>query len=177
MSAFARTMRTSTENRSERASRPSRATDHLRKPLPSSFEASEWCPEGSPGRLWALLSGSWGGLGRSCSALGRSWDALGRSWDALGRSWGALGALLGRSWALLGRFLTPPGDLGSILEPPRVDFEASGDRFESLQVSILSPNPRARQPRDTNRNRLLRTACFVILTSVPHGSNLVIYNM
>ena len=161
MSALARTTRKSSENRLERACRPSRATDRLQKPLFSSSASSKWCPESSLGRLWTLLSGSWG--------------ALVRSWDALGRSWGALGALLGRSWALLGRFLTPPGDLGSILEPPRIDFEASGDRFESLQVSILSPNPRARQPRDTNRNRLLRTACFVMLTSVPHGSNLVLY--
>ena len=114
--------------------RPSRATDRLQKPLFSSSASSKWCPESSLGRLWTLLSGSWG--------------ALVRSWDALGRSWGALGALLGRSWALLGRFLTPPGDLGSILEPPRINFGASRDRFESLQVSIWSPNPRARQRRE-----------------------------
>ena len=64
---------------------------------------------------------------------------------ALGALLGALGALLGRSWALLGapgtllgRSLTLLGDLGSILEPSRVDFEASGGRFWSLLASISS---------------------------------------
>ena len=68
--------------------------------------------------------------------LWRSWTLLQRSWALLGRSWGALEALLGRSWALLGapgtllgRSLTLLGDLGSILEPPRVDFGASGVDF------------------------------------------------
>ena len=147
MSALARTMRKSTENRSERAYRPSRATDRLRKLFFSSSEASKWCPEGSLGRLWALLSGPWGALGRSWRALGRSWGALGallgRSWALLERSWTLLGAL----GALLGRSLTPLDDLGSILEPPRVDFGASGDGFWSFQISIFSPNQRARQQR------------------------------
>ena len=68
--------------------------------------------------------------------LGCSWTLLQRSWALLRRSWGALEALLGRSWALLGapgtllgRSLTLWGDLGSILEPPRVDLGASGVDF------------------------------------------------
>ena len=30
------------------------------------------------GRFWALLGGSWGGLGPLLGALGPSWDGLGR---------------------------------------------------------------------------------------------------
>jgi hypothetical protein len=95
----------------------------------SYFGASKWSPEGSLGRLWALLSGSWGALGRSWALLGRSWGALGALLGALGRSWNALGTLLGRSWDALGRFLTFLDDLGWIFGTPRVDFGASGYRF------------------------------------------------
>ena len=112
MSAFARTMRKSTKNRSERASRPSRATDRLRKPLFSRSEASKRCPEGSLGRLWAFLSGSWGALGRSLGALGALLGAFGGLLEASGtgctkdcaRFWAPLGpksrilTILGRFW-------------------------------------------------------------------------------
>ena len=65
-----------------------RFSTELRDGSPSkaaSFElrSLKMVPKASLGRLWALLSGSWGALGRSCSSHGRSW--------------GALGALLGRS--------------------------------------------------------------------------------
>ena len=85
-------------------------------------ETSKWSPKGSLGRLWTLLSGSWGALEHSCGALGRSWGALG---TVLGRSWGALGALLdalGRSWDALGALLDPPGRSW-------LDFGASEGRF------------------------------------------------
>ena len=97
------------------------------------FRASKWCPEGSLGRLGALLDGfwralgrSWGALGTILSALGRSWALLGRSWDALGTLLGALNSLLGRSGPLLG----PLGRSG-------IEFEASEGRFWCLQMSIL----------------------------------------
>ena len=133
MSALARTTRKSTENRSERASRPSRVTDRLRRTLFSSFKAAKWYPEGCLGRLRTLWRGSWGALGRSWGALGRSWGALrtlwgrpstavGRSWEALGRSW----ALLDPLWAILVRFLIPKG---SILVTLGVDFRPSEDEL------------------------------------------------
>jgi len=91
---------------------------------------------GSLGCLWALLGDSWGALGRSWGALGRSWGALARSWGALGRSWGALGrswGALGHSCEALGALLVAPGaclgDLGLILEPPRVDFGSTQGRI------------------------------------------------
>ena len=107
-----------------------------------SLGAAGWLLERS-WALWALL----GALGVLLVALGAllgfSWALLGGSWSLLGRSWGALEALLGRSWALLGapgtllgRSLTLLGDLGSILEPPRVDFGASWGRFGTLQLLI-----------------------------------------
>ena len=153
MSAFARTMRTSTENLSERASRPSCATDHLRKPLLSSSEASKCCPKGSLGRLWVLLSDSWSALGRSCSALGRSWGALGA---LFGHSWGAPGTLLGalgRSWDALGPFLHR-------LWRSSLDFGASKGRFWSLWGRFgASSHPFpvvARAPQQRNKSRTSR---------------------
>ena len=68
MSAFARTMRNSIENRYERASRPSCATDDDQEQL----------------------------LGRSGALLGRSWALLGRSGALLGGSWALLGAKMAR---------------------------------------------------------------------------------
>ena len=147
MPALPRTIRKSTENRSASASRTSRATDRLRKPLFSSSEASKWCPEGSLGRLWALLSGSWGALGRSCGALGRSWSALGPLLGVLGRAWDALGALLGRSWGALGRSWLPRDDLGSIFDPPGVDFETSGCGFSIVRGSLWQRQRRRRGRR------------------------------
>ena len=180
MSAFARTMRTRTENRSECASRPSRATDHLRKPLLSSSEASKWCPKASLGHLWALLSGSWGALGRSCSAHGRSWAALGA---LLGHSRGAPGTLLGalvRSWDALGPLLDPLGR--SWLE-----FGASEGRFWSLWGRfwrLLAWNSSGRTRGTTTKQvRNVESAwqqqCNNIQSGecIMHSSNLVIYNI
>ena len=76
-------------------------------------------------------------LGALGALLGCSWGALGRTWALLGRSWGALGPLLESSWALLGAPGRPLGDLGSIFDPQRVDFGASGDGFSTLQGSIV----------------------------------------
>ena len=132
MFALARTLRKSTKNRSERASRPSRATDRSRNALFSTLQASKW----SPRALWSVLRGVLGPslalLGRSWGALGRSWGALGRSWGALEASWDALGTLWGRSWGAPGGPRSVQGDLGSILDPPRVHFEPSGHRFLGL---------------------------------------------
>ena len=83
----------------------------------------EMAPKGSserPARPPATLLGSLGAL------LGRSWNALGTLLVTLGRSWAALGPLLGGSWALPGAPGAPLGDLGSILEPLRVDFASPG---------------------------------------------------
>ena len=80
-----------------------------------------------------VLGASWALLGRSWGALGRSWGALGRSWGALEASWDALGTLLGRSWGAPGGPRSVLGDLGSILDPPRVDFRPSGRRFLGLR--------------------------------------------
>ena len=92
--------------------------------------------------------------GLSGASLGALEWLLGRSWALLGHSWGALGALLGRSWAilgapgtLLGRSLTLLGDLGSILEPPSVDFGASGVDF-GASWHRFPVNARARQQRN-----------------------------
>ena len=151
---LARTVRKSTVNRSERASRTSRATDRFRKPLFSSSGASKWSPRSSRGVPLGVLLG-----GRSCALFGRSWALLGRSWSALGALLGAPGMLLGAPGALLGRSLTSLGDLGSILAPPRVDFGASGGRFRSLPGSILSgrnddatPTTRERRERINNND-------------------------
>ena len=93
------------------------------------------CPECCLGRLWTLLSGSWGALAALLGALGalldRSWGLLGALGTLLGRSWGALGALLGAPGSpgtILARLLTPRG---SILRPPGVDFRWSEDHFGS----------------------------------------------
>ena len=84
MSAFARTMRNSIENRYERAPRPSCATDDDQEQL--------------LGRSGALLGRSWALLGRSGALLG----ALGRSWAPPGRSWLDFGAPEDRFWYLQG---------------------------------------------------------------------------
>ena len=93
--------------------------------------------------------------------LGRSWALLRRSWALLGRSWAALEALLGRSWALLGapgtllgRSLTLLGDLGSILEPPRVDFGASGVEFGAFwhRFLVVATTMQRRQPETLRAN-------------------------
>ena len=89
--AFARMPRKSIENPSERASRPSRATDRLRNAFFSTSEPQNGAPRALrdvSGRSWVPLGALLGGLG---PLLGRSWCALGRSWHALGRSWHALG--------------------------------------------------------------------------------------
>ena len=52
---------------------------------------------------------------------------------ALGSLLGALEGLLGALGPLLGAPGTPLGDLGSIFDPPRVDFEPSGHRFLGLR--------------------------------------------
>ena len=83
MFALARTLRKSTKKPSERASRASRATDHARNTICSTFQASKWSPR-------APRSASRG-------VLRPSWSLWGRSWGALGRSWGALGAMLALS--------------------------------------------------------------------------------
>ena len=85
------------------------------------------------------LSGTlFGGPGAFLDSLGRSWGALGALLGALGPLLGALGTLLGAAGTLLGRSLTPLGDLGSILAPPRVGFGASEGRFWILLASISS---------------------------------------
>ena len=115
MSAFARTMRTPTENRSERASRPSRATDRVRKARFSSLQASKW----SPRAPWSAL----GGL------LGRFWDPHGRSWTDVGSLLGALGTLSGRFWAALGLLLRAPERSWALLDPPRTILGRFGAIF------------------------------------------------
>ena len=82
---------------------------------------------------WAPFGCLLGSLGLSWGALGRSWGALGRSWGALEASWDALGTLLGRSWGAPGDPRSVLGDLGSILDPPRVDLGPSGHRFLGLR--------------------------------------------
>ena len=95
---LARSLRKSYENRSERASRSSRATVRFRQSLFSSIRASKWVLWPLLGALGALL----GALGALLAALGALLGALGallgRSWPLLGPSW----VLLGRSWAALG---------------------------------------------------------------------------
>ena len=76
ISVLARSLRKSYENRSERASRTSRATVRFRQSLFSSIRASKWV-------LWPLSGDSRGALGALLAALGALLAAL--------------GALLGRS--------------------------------------------------------------------------------
>ena len=65
--------------------------------------------------------------------MGVVWDSIGTPSDVqpgpLGASWDALGTL----WGTPGLLLVAPGprlgDLGSILDPPRIDFGASEGRF------------------------------------------------
>ena len=81
-------------------------------------------------------------LGALERLLGRSWALLGALGALLGRSWALLGAL-GRSWAAPGTRLEAPwstrGDLGSILDPPGVDFCLSGQRLSGFAASIFLP--------------------------------------
>ena len=143
MSAFARTMRNSIENRYERAPRPSCATD------------------GDQGQL---LGRSGALLGRSWALLGRSWGALGSLLGALGALLGALGALLGRSWVALGALL---GALGRSWAPPGrswLDFGAPEGRFWYLQgwIFVFPRRPGQRistccSDRHTETNRQQRT--------------------
>ena len=81
ISAIARTLRKSSENRLERASRASHAAEGSRRTLFLSFRAQRW-PTRS---LWGVLGGS-----------------LGLLWDPFGRQLGPLGALLGVLWLPLG---------------------------------------------------------------------------
>ena len=93
-------LRKSTENRSERASRPSRATDRFRKALFSTFKPQSaprdvsWRSGaalgvllGALGALLACFGVVLGALGLLCGALEGSGGALGRSWHALGMCW------------------------------------------------------------------------------------------
>ena len=77
-------------------------------------------------------------LGPNLPSLGRHLGSLGRlldpTWSLLGRSW----ALLGGSWDASGRSWTALGDLGSILEPPRVDFGPCRGRFGALYTRLYS---------------------------------------
>ena len=99
---LARTLRKSTGNRSEDASRTSPATERVRKTLFSGFQASKWVPRAPRGALGGLL-------GRLWDSPGRSWAALGALLGGLGGLLGALGPLLGYFWAALGRSWTHPG--------------------------------------------------------------------
>ena len=74
------------------------------------------------GLSWALLVSLGALLGALGALLGRSWGAFGRSWTLLERSWDALEALLGAPGALLAAPGPPLGDLGSILDPSKLDF-------------------------------------------------------
>ena len=94
---------------------------------------STWSPKAPPDAFRVVL-------GPSCALLGRSWAALGPLLDVLGRlgalserSWTPLGRLLGGSWALLGAPGPPLRDLGSILDPPSLDFTPSGGAFSILR--------------------------------------------
>jgi len=133
MFALARTLRKSIENPSERASRASRATDRFRNALFSSLRASKWSPGASRSALRGVLGPSWALLGRSWAALGPLLGGLRALWGALGAFLRRLGMLLRRSWDAPGDPRSVLGDLGSILDPPRVDFRPSGRRFLGLR--------------------------------------------
>ena len=79
----------------------------------------------------ALLGPNLARLGTNLPSLGRNLGSLGRllgsTWSLLGRSW----ALLGRSWDASGCSWTSLGDLGAILDPPRVDFGATVSRLSN----------------------------------------------
>ena len=86
ISAFARTLRRSAENRGQRGSRPIHATEASQQTMFSSFRAPKW----SPRSLWGALGGL---LMLLC-------DPPGRQLRPLGTLPGALWRLLGRSWPL-----------------------------------------------------------------------------
>ena len=91
ISAFARTLRKSSEHRFERAFRASHATGGSRKTISSVFGTPKWSPRSLQGALGSLL--------------GFLWDPPGRQLDPLGALLGALWRLGGRSWALLATLL------------------------------------------------------------------------
>ena len=91
ISAFARTVRKSSEHRFERASQASHAIEISRNTLFSSFRTPKSFPRSLRGALEGLLRLLWDPPGRQLGLLGALLGALWRLGD---RSW----ALLARSW-------------------------------------------------------------------------------
>ena len=83
--------RKSSENRFQRASQASHATEISRSTLFSSFRTPKSCPRSLRGVLGGLLRLLWDPPGRQLGLLGA---LLGALWRLGGRSW----ALLARSW-------------------------------------------------------------------------------
>ena len=150
MSALARTTRKSIVNRSERASRPSRATDRLRKSL--------WDPLGHSWAALRLKRGSWALLDALGALLGRSWALLGRSWGAAG-DLGSISAFAGNDFGLSGRRFW--GFRTSVFLPPRSHSESDLGLTCKRLASGLRTNRRGDCERLASDSRLRRAHCAV----------------
>ena len=140
MFALARTLRKSTKNPSEQASRASRTTDRSRNALFSSLQASKLSPR-------APLSGLRGVWGASWALLGRSWGALGRSWASkfscfFSKMYERTRNLL--SWRLLGCSWESPGRSELDFGPSEGRFCPSSGRFGGLPIGKLHRQTRAK---------------------------------
>ena len=116
MSAFARTLRKSLENRFERASRASHAAERFRTANFQKFQSAKMTPEVPLGRLGGLSGAP---LGPFWSSTWPSWRALGGSLAASGPLFGGLDSFLAtlldpksRNFACWGHFGIPFGSLG-----------------------------------------------------------------
>ena len=76
------------------------------------------------------LAASWAPFGQG---LGRSWGSFGSSWALPGRFFGVWKRPLIKHWSTMGS----KRPSSSILEPPGLNFGASGPQFWSFQATLV----------------------------------------
>ena len=149
MSAFARTLRKSPENRLERASRASHDTEGSRKTMLTGFSTPRWCPR---------------------SLLGALGGSRGLLWDPLGRQLGPLGALLGALWQPLGLSLASWARSWRRFLLQNLEASLVGPVFASLSPALGSVGRRkaAKTCREPAKSRRKLAPCEVPRTSESH---------